>query len=183
MSGSINESISLLEIGAHAHQVHTLMQEGTAVAMAGVSFQSRRVMTALDHMGIAVGRGLRVFLWKDGVIGGEEIGISPENYGIYEWLHEEFIDQISEYMSNPPPFTAPASSSGFGWPPGGMQNFTPRRSSVVRKTPALPLYAPKNKADKMTFLKTIAHEILQCENVAEAKRLVAALMMGMTTVF
>ena len=85
------EYIGLLEIGAHAYKVKTLTDEGTAVAWAGVANQTRVILSTLSNMNINVGRSLRVFLWKDGIIGEEELVIKPENYAIYEYLHDEYL--------------------------------------------------------------------------------------------
>ena len=132
MSGSI----SLLEIGAHAHKVKHLMVLDTLAAWDEIYTEERRVLVALAQMGLTVGRGLRVFLWRDGDMEDAEICVSLANREIFRWLHDEFIDAVDEVMSgNMPPFTGPASSSGFGWPPGGMMPAgPPRRVAVSRKT-------------------------------------------------
>ena len=111
MSGSI----SLLEIGAHAHKVKHLMVLDTLAAWDEIYTEERRVLVALAQMGLTVGRGLRVFLWRDGDMEDAEICVSLANREIFRWLHDEFIDAVDEVMSgNMPPFTGPASSSGFG---------------------------------------------------------------------
>ena len=161
------------------------MVEDTPSAWEEIYSEERRVLIALDNDGVTVGRGLRVFLWRSGDMQDMEISVPIENREIFRWLHDEFIDSLDELMTtSAPPFTGPASSSGFGFPPAGglgMMNTMyppPRRVTAARKTPALPLFAPKKEGDKILFLKSIAHELFQCSSVEEAKSLLAALMMG-----
>ena len=186
------ETMSIMEIGAWAHQVSGLMGVDTSESWDQASSHMREGIRKLENMKITNGRVLRVFLYVRGDHANEPTTVPAHQREICRMQFEALMDALNEVLDAAPPtgqpFTGPASSSGFGFPVGNPNEWpesglAPRRivrrgMIAQRKVPALPLFVPKVKGDKMIFLKSIAHEILQCEEVVEAKRLLATLMVG-----